>query len=300
MTKSAHHKNARRAGVVMAGVTAAALATGGAEAAGAAGVPHPAITTGTIYACYSNTTKALSQTTEATGCKTGFTELSWNAKGPQGPQGPQGAKGATGPHGPAGPQGAKGAQGAKGPQGPQGAQGATGSPGAIAGFTTNGAAIDIPLGASTVVASVTPSVPGDYNVTGTMTADASYGPHYWSCAIVRHSVSSGRNFSPVDAGTAEAAGYYDSIGSEVAGVADVTGTGALYGGPASPIQLICNTHSASVTAYRAELTAVSVDKVNGAAVNGKPAHPPIMNRFKPRWPRRTIASNPRRKEGHDV
>ena len=79
-------RTARRAGVVMAGVTAAALATGAAEAATAAGGPVPRITTtGTIYACYSNTTKALSKTTKTAGCKTGFTELSWNAKGPQGP-----------------------------------------------------------------------------------------------------------------------------------------------------------------------------------------------------------------------
>jgi len=42
MSKSAHHKNARRAGVAVAGVTAAALATGGVAAASAAGGPGPA------------------------------------------------------------------------------------------------------------------------------------------------------------------------------------------------------------------------------------------------------------------
>jgi len=42
MSKPAHHKNARRAGVAVAGVTAAALATGGVAAASAAGGPGPA------------------------------------------------------------------------------------------------------------------------------------------------------------------------------------------------------------------------------------------------------------------
>lgn len=46
--------------------------------------------------------------------------------------------------------------------------------------------------------------------------------------------------------------------------------------------MICNTGDASVTAVQAELTAVSVDMVNGAAVKGRPAHRPIMNLFKPR------------------
>jgi hypothetical protein len=83
-------KNARRTAVVMVGVAATALAVGGAEIADAAS-SSPALTSGVIFACYSNTTKALSETTSKTGCKTGFTELSWNAKGPQGAKGAQGA-----------------------------------------------------------------------------------------------------------------------------------------------------------------------------------------------------------------
>jgi hypothetical protein len=57
MSKS-RRRTARRAGVVMAGVTAAALATGATQAAGAAGgpVPHINLTSGVIFACYSNIT----------------------------------------------------------------------------------------------------------------------------------------------------------------------------------------------------------------------------------------------------
>jgi hypothetical protein len=38
----------------------------------------------------------------------------------------------------------------------------------------------------------------------------------------------------------------------------------------------------STFAVNADLTAVRVSSVNGAVVKGKPAHPPIMNHFKPR------------------
>jgi hypothetical protein len=268
MPKSAHHTNARRAGVVMAGVAAAALATGATEAAGAAGgpVPHVSLTSGVIFACYSNTTKALFRTTKTAGCKTGFTELSWNAKGPQGPQGPQGPRGpqgAKGPQGPAGPQGAQGAQGATGPQGP---------PGAIADFTTQ-TRVAIPLRTSTVVASVTPASSGMYNVTATLAAFDSAFSTSVNCSIVRHS-SLGSNVSPVHAGTiVEAKGL----------IGDAAGTGAVFGGRFSPIELVCTTLGNSSTfAVNADLTAVRVSSVNGVAVKGKPAHPPIMNHFRPR------------------
>jgi hypothetical protein len=83
--------------VVIAGIAVAALITGSATAAGVSRAPHlAATTTGTIYACYSNTTKTLFQTTQTKGCKRGFTELSWNAKGPAGPKGATGATGAPG------------------------------------------------------------------------------------------------------------------------------------------------------------------------------------------------------------
>jgi hypothetical protein len=251
MPKSAHHTNARRAGVVMAGVTAAALATGATQAAGGP-VPHTGLTSGVIFACYSNTTKALFRTTKTAGCKTGFTELSWNAKGPQGPQG------AKGPQGPAGPQGAKGAQGATGPQG------------AIADFTTQRSSTSLGPG-FTVVASVTPASSGMYNVTATEVAGRAAGAASWVCSIIRHT-SSGHLVSFVAAGA----------GGTAAGFTDGGGTGAVFGGPFSPIELICVARTASTRVTEADLTAVRVSSVNGAAVKGKPAHPPIMNHFRPR------------------
>jgi len=268
MSRSAYN-HVRRAGAVMAGVTAAALATGATEAASAAGGPAPPvnITSGVIFACFSNTTKALSETTKAKGCKTGFTELSWNAKGPQGARGatgPQGAKGATGPQGPAGPQGAKGAQGATGPQG------AAGPPGAIADFTSDRSLIT-PVGTSTVLASVTPASAGEFNVTATEAIGRSSGPAHWSCDVVRHT-SVGSNVSPFPAGFVRTA----------AGFADAAGTGPVFASPASPIQLICTASTTSLQADNADLTATRVSSLNGAAVTGKPAHPRIFNHFKPR------------------
>jgi len=294
MPKSAYHKNARHAGVVVAGVTATALATGGAVTADAASTA-PAVTTtttGTIYACYSNTTKALSETTKAAGCKAGFTELSWNAKGPQGPQGPQGAQGsagpqgakgaqgATGPQGPAGPQGAQGttgpqgpagAQGGTGPQGaagPQGSVGPQGPPGAIADYTTQRTSAHH-LGSATVVASIAPIVPGAYNVTAIEVGGANHEIGDWSCRILRHT-SSGSNVSSILGG----------FGVAPAGLAaTAAGTGALFGDSFSPIQLVCTGLGTSTSIGRVQMTAVKVNSINGAVVTGKPAHPLIQNHF---------------------
>jgi hypothetical protein len=282
MSNSAHHKNARRAGVLVAGVTAAAMATGATAAAATAGGPVPRITTtGTIFACYSNTTKALFRTTKTAGCKTGFTELSWNAMGPQGPQGPQGAKGAQGPAGPQGAQGASGPQGAVGPQGPAGPQGAKGvqgatgpqgpqgPQGAIADFTTQRTGIGGLGSTLTAVVSVTPASSGFYNVTADEAAGNSRAVGDWDCLIVDHT-SSGNNVSSVHAGTAVTGTGEFATGG---------GTGAVFGGPFSPIELICAAGLPSTAMAWADLTAVRVSSVNGAAVTGKPAHRPIMNHF---------------------
>ena len=251
MSNTRKAKLAGRAAVVMVGVAATALAAGGAEAASAASNP-PAVTSGVIFACYSKTTNALFHTTQAKGCKTGFTELSWNAKGPQG------AKGATGP------------QGAKGPQGP------AGPPGGAADFTTQ-TRVNIPLGFSTVVASVTPTSAGMYNVTDTLAAFDSGFSTSVNCSIATHS-SLGSLVSPVHGGNIkEAAGL----------IGDLAGTGAVFGGPRSPIELICSTGNSSTFAQNGDLTAVRVSSVNGAAVKGKSAHRPIMNRFRPRSGRAT-------------
>jgi len=241
-------KNARRTSVVMASVAATALATGGVAIANAAS-GAPRVTSGVIFACFSKSNNSLFHTTMAKGCKTGFTELSWNAKGPQGARGPQGAKGP---------------QGARGPQGP---------PGAIADFTTQ-TRVNIPLATSTVVESVTPTTAGMYNVTATFAAfdSASFSTSV-NCSIVRRS-SGGSLVSPVHAGTlVEARGRV---------IGDGAGTGAVFGGPRSPIELVCTTGNSSTFAVNADMTAVRVSSVNGAVVKGKPAHPRIMNHFKPR------------------
>jgi hypothetical protein len=113
-----------------------------------------------------------------------------------------------------------------------------------------------------------------YNVTATETGLAFAGNRSlgaWSCSIVDHS-SAGHNVSPVRAGEAHVAGGFS---------ADTAGTGAVFGGPASPIELICGLASGavSVAVNQADLTAVRVSSVNGVAVTGKPAHRPIMNHF---------------------
>jgi len=248
MSDTKKAKSARRTSVVMAGVAATALATGGVAIANAAS-GAPRVTSGVIFACFSKTNNSLFHTTMAKGCKTGFTELSWNAKGPQGARGPQGAKGP---------------QGARGPQGP---------PGAIADFTTQ-TRVNIPLATATVVESVTPTTAGMYNVTATFAAfdSASFSTSV-NCSIVRRS-SGGSLVSPVHAGTlVEARGRV---------IGDGAGTGAVFGAPNSPIELVCTTGNSSTFAVNADMTAVRVSSVNGAVVKGKPAHPRIMNHFKPR------------------
>ena len=107
-------------------------------ATGLAAAPAGAATSGKVYACYSDKTKALYYATSSK-CKTGFTSISWNQQGPQGPQG------------------ARGAQGAQGHQGPQGAVGA------VAGYTkSHNGSFPLPVntsahGSPVVVASMTPS-----------------------------------------------------------------------------------------------------------------------------------------------
>jgi hypothetical protein len=69
--------------------------------------------------------------------------------------------------------------------------------------------------------------------------------------------------------------------SAPAGVYDAGGTGAVFGGPVSPIDLVCSASTPSTFAIEADLTATMVSSVNGAVVKSKPAHPTIFNHFKP-------------------
>jgi hypothetical protein len=284
-------KGARRVAAVTLGVGAAAAlaATGGVALANAAGTPD--VTAGTIYACYSNTTKALSETTKTTACKTGFTELSWNAVGPKGPAGPQGAKGATGPQGATGstgPQGAKGATGNTGPQGAAGPQGATGSvgpqgpagpqgavgpqgpPGAIAAYEDLRGNIIQSINEPTVLASVSPTSQGLYAVNADVTAVRFRAAYRWGCSAHRlvKSVPYDTSSTPTTSTT-------------FLGAATVGLTGVMSAGPGDPILLICQTFggggSSSLQARDVDLTAVRVSTVNGSATGL--SHQRITNQF---------------------
>ena len=278
MSNSRKLKHARRTTVVMAGVAATALATGGAGTASAAtDAPHVNITSGTIYACYSNTTKALSETTKTIGCKTGFTELSWNAKGPQGAKG---AQGAAGPQGPAGPQGAKGAQGAAGPQGAKGAQGAAGPQGAVgpqgpAGPAAGNAVgrfsvpIGIPTNSSTIVASIAPPQGGAFIVNGTATGQKFSSGGFLACRLVNESLRTGSLFSPTPYG-------YNNTGFTYGTAA--TG-GAMFASASDPIQLRCLTNASSgASVINATINDTLVTSLSGAPAH-KPAHRPLANKF---------------------
>jgi hypothetical protein len=290
MSKSGHHKKARRAGVAVAGATAAALATGGVAAAAAAGgpAPHTSLTSGVVYACYSDSTKALSETTKAKGCKRGSTELSWNAKGPQGSRGPQGPEGAKGT---AGPQGVRGAQGARGPQGVAGPQGSQGPPGpeAIHGYVVNAriASSFDGLSGSMTVASVAPASSGEFMVNGDVAnggGTAHGAPISWGCHIVKLSLN-GKLLSGTPWGYAD--------GHTVDTVAT---TGAVFAGPQSPLVMRCDTVSGSLSEIHGAMTAIKVTSLNGAPA-APPAHPQIANHFAPPGrhpaPRHTRSQTPR-------
>jgi hypothetical protein len=281
------HNYARRAGVIAAGVAAAALATGAGEAAGATNGPGPRITTtGTIYACYSNTTKALSETTKAKGCKTGFTELSWNAKGPQGargPQGatgPQGAKGATGaagPQGPLGPQGAKGAAGAPGPQGPAGPQGAPGPVNVLIQARYSSAPISLSTSStshpSAIVDWVAIPTSGEYLVQGTATGQATSG--FLRCHVVGEGSPRGYSYSPTPFA-------YNDVANTLGTMAE---NGVIFGVAGGEFMEVCFANANVRSAYveTATLTAQPVTSVNGAKAT-KPAHLRPGNKYAP-WPK---------------
>ena len=283
-------KNARRTAVVMTGVAATALAAGGAEIASAASGP-PAITSGVIFACFSNTTpNTLFHTTKTAGCKTGQTEISWNAKGPQGAQGPQGpagpqgakgakgAQGATGPQGAAGPQGAKGATGPQGPAGPQGAKGAQGATGpqgpsgpaagnATGRFSSN--PIFFSAGASTVVASIAPPQGGLFLVNGTATGQKFSSGGFLACRLVNESLRTGSLFSATPYGYNNTGFTY---GTAAAG-------GAMFASASDPIQLRCITNAVSgASVITATINDTLVTSLNGAKAV-KPAHRTPANKF---------------------
>jgi hypothetical protein len=266
--------HARRTAAVAAGFAATALATGGSGIASAASnPPHINLTSGVIYACFSNTTKALSETTKTKGCKTGFTELSWNAKGPQGAQGAAGPQGAKGAQGAAGPQGAKGAQGAPGPQGPagpQGAKGAQGAPGPAAGNATGRFSSNpVFFSGSAVVASIAPPQGGLFLVNGTATGQKFSSGGFLACRLVNDSLRTGSLFSPTPYG-------YNNTGFTYGTAAE---NGAMFASASDPIQERCVTNAFSgASVITATINDTLVTSLNGAK-NHKPAHRPLANRF---------------------
>jgi hypothetical protein len=138
---------ARQPGRRRSPVAVRALATTGLVASAAIGMgaatvgPAGANTPAKIYACYSDTTDALSYLNypTVTTCPSGSSRISWNVTGAQGAQGAQGSTGSKGAQGAAGAQGARGSTGSKGPQGTAGAQGAEGVPGAQGATGSKGA-----------------------------------------------------------------------------------------------------------------------------------------------------------------
>ena len=271
MSNTRKLRHARRTAVVVAGVAATALATGGAGIANAAtSAPRINLTSGVIYACYSNSTKALSETTKSAGCKTGFTELSWNAKGPQGaigPQGPAGPQGAKGAQGAAGPQGAKGAQGAAGPQGATGPQGA---PGPAAGNATGRFSSNpIFVSGSTVVASIAPPVGGAFLVNATATGQKFSSGGFLACRLVNESLRTGSLFSPTPYG-------YNNTGFTYGTAAE---NGAMFASASDPIQERCITNAVSgASVITATINDTLVTSLSGAPAH-KPAHRPLANKF---------------------
>ena len=257
--------HARRTAAVAAGFAATALATGGSGIASAASnPPRINLTSGVIYACFSNTTKALSETTKAKGCKTGFTELSWNAKGPQGAKG---AQGAAGPQGPAGPQGAKGAQGAKGSQGAPGPQGPAGP--AAGNNTGRFSSNPIFLSGSTVVASIAPPQGGLFLVNGTATGQKFSSGGFLACRLVNESLRTGSLFSPTPYG-------YNNTGFTYGTAAE---NGAMFASASDPIQERCITNAVSgASVITATINDTLVTSLSGAPAH-KPAHRPLANKF---------------------
>jgi hypothetical protein len=239
-----------------------------------------------IYACYSNTTKAMFHSTATATCPTGQTKISWNAKGPQGPQGamgPQGAagpQGSMGPQGAPGPQGAVGAKGARGPQGAQGAQGTQGAQGASGDgpayfhYVGSNGTVGLPTtDAPTVVATITPPA-GFYLVNATTTMSTAgalpTSAHQTQCWL--DVASSGRgHFSSTGRGRFFAFGLVSQT---------MAVTGVMSERAGSTIELICqNDGSTVVRANGADITAIRATGRSG--LTASVAHKTPTNTYTP-------------------
>ncbi|HZO78445.1 MAG TPA: hypothetical protein VFB39_10405 [Solirubrobacteraceae bacterium] len=270
---------------------AATVAAGGFAAGPAAASGPP-----TIFACYSDKTKALYYSSPHALCKPGFTRLGWNAEGPQGQQGAQGAKGAQGLQGPQGPQGvqgsqgaqgiqgsgsqgtqgpqgapgvqgtqgvqgAQGAQGVQGPQGGQGAQGAQGPAGAVAGYVKYKANVSLTKSTNTVVDSLKPFQKADYEVVATATV-----------STLGHALCLAETINSIGSSSGRTEAMFDGH----AGEDPIATNGILPGGPASPIEEICRVGSYAGSTkgkvVTTNLTAVQLSVGNHEFTPLKPAN----------------------------
>lgn len=264
-------------------------------AAGMAAAPAGAATSGKLYACYSDKTKALYYSKPGAKCAKGFTQISWSK---QGPQGAQGARGAQGPQGSGGTQGSQGAQGSQGSQGgqggqggqgsqgTQGSQGAQGRAGAVAGYVkaTTRATTLSPAGDLTVVASITPATPANYAVTGmAQTSGGTGGAARWTC---RDQVANG---SGGIGGTTLSA--REGLAKSQPGT--LTTTGMMHASTGSTLYELCATVSHSLKVDAAELTAVEVSSINPATPSRlKPSNRTVIPRHLTRG-KRPPDSHPR-------
>ena len=212
-------------------------------ATGIAAAPAGASASGTIYACYSDKTKALYYSKAGATCASGFTRISWNTQGPQGARGAQGAQGPQGVQGGQGPQGAKGSRGAQGPAG------------VVSGYTqVKSGNVSLPAtsdetGTPVTVASVLPSVAASYAVDGMAVATPGTG------GFVKCSNRALSSKGASGGGTAAAS-------TNFSGTATLGTDGILHAGPTLPILEICRTddtvppHNGVVR--RTQLTAVQL------------------------------------------
>ena len=231
-----------------AGLAASVAASGLAAPAGAAASSK-------IYACYSDTTKALYYAKSST-CKSGFTAISWNK------QGPQGARGA---------QGSKGTQGAQGSQGSQGAQGRAGAPNAFT-RTNKGSKVAIPQSRSAVVASFAPGSSShayviDATATVKQVGNNAGAVVCWDRDVEFGSVTQAQSVS------------FGFTGWKV----PIATNGLLLAGPGNPIEELCRGYGTDASAHgEITVTQLSSGQTSAGTAGQLSARPGTTKPFRPR------------------
>ena len=246
-----------------AGLAASVAASGLAAPAGAAASSK-------IYACYSDTTKALYYAKSST-CKSGFTAISWNKQGPQGARGAQGPQGTQGPQGARGAQGSKGTQGAQGSQGSQGAQGRAGAPNAFT-RTNKGSKVAIPQSRSAVVASFAPGSSShayviDATATVKQVGNNAGAVVCWDRDVEFGSVTQAQSVS------------FGFTGWKV----PIATNGLLLAGPGNPIEELCRGYGTDASAHgEITVTQLSSGQTSAGTAGQLSARPGTTKPFRPR------------------